>query len=570
MRIALCQLDFTVGDISGNIRKVLDAVAKCRDYGAEIFVFPELALSGYPPEDLLFKKDFIHDVKAGLEKIAGEVKEELLIIGFPEQSEDDLYNSAAFLNNGKIVGMYRKACLPNYGVFDEKRYFTPGSTSILLDCVKSRIGVNICEDMWVSPGVTEQLSACGADLIINISASPYHRGKIRERIDILSERAVSNKITICYLNMVGGQDELVFDGGSTVLSDEGDLILKMPQFEECIDYLDLVHERESGNFREINRIDRLDAEVIKVDIRQNVNKKRIHNVICPDLSDEEEVFTALKTGLRDYVYKNGFKKVVVGVSGGIDSALTAAIAVEALGNENVLGVTMPSRYTSIESKELSKKLLDNLGVEHIDVPIDDIFKAYLKSLERTFTGLPTDITEENIQARIRGNILMAFSNKFGYLVLNTGNKSEVSVGYCTLYGDMAGGFAVLKDVLKTWVYKLANYYNEKFGFEAIPSEIISREPTAELKFNQKDSDAIPPYRILDPILDAYIEDEQDVNGICALGFDRNLVRSIINKADRNEYKRRQAPPGIKITVKAFGRDRRFPITNRYNNATPIV
>jgi len=565
MRIALCQLDFTVGDISGNIRKVLDAMAKCRDYGAEIFIFPELALSGYPPEDLLFKKDFIRDLKIGLEKIAGEVRDELLIIGFPEQSGDDLYNSAAMLNNGKIVGTYKKACLPNYGVFDEKRYFTPGSDLVLMDCIGLIIGVNICEDIWVSPGVTEQLSACGADLIVNISASPYHRGKIRERIDMLSERAVSNRTTICYLNTVGGQDELVFDGGSAVLNDGGELILRMPQFEECIACFDFVPRTVDSSLINKNRVDQLDAEVIKVDIKQSGNKEKNQNAMCPDLSEEEEVFSALKTGLRDYVFKNGFKKVVVGVSGGIDSALTVAIAAEALGKENVVGATMPSRYTSDESKEMSKRLFDNLGIEHIDIPIDDVFQAYLKSLERDFAQLPADITEENIQARIRGNILMAFSNKFGYLVLNTGNKSEVSVGYCTLYGDMAGGFAVLKDVLKTWVYKLANYYNEKSDFEVIPSGIISREPTAELKLNQKDSDTIPPYCILDPILDAYIEDELDVNGICALGFDRDLVRSIINKVDRNEYKRRQAPPGIKITVKAFGRDRRFPITNKYNN-----
>ena len=565
MRIALCQLDFTVGDISGNIRKVLDAMAKCRDYGAEIFIFPELALSGYPPEDLLFKKDFIRDLKIGLEKIAGEVRDELLIIGFPEQSGDDLYNSAAMLNNGKIVGTYKKACLPNYGVFDEKRYFTPGSDLVLMDCIGLIIGVNICEDIWVSPGVTEQLSACGADLIVNISASPYHRGKIRERIDMLSERAVSNRTTICYLNTVGGQDELVFDGGSAVLNDGGELILRMPQFEECIACFDFVPRTVDSSLINKNRVDQLNAEVIKVDIRQRGNKKKNQNAMCPDLGEEEEVFSALKTGLRDYVFKNGFKKVVVGVSGGIDSALTVAIAAEALGKENVVGATMPSRYTSDESKEMSKRLFDNLGIEHIDIPIDDVFQAYLKSLERDFAQLPADITEENIQARIRGNILMAFSNKFGYLVLNTGNKSEVSVGYCTLYGDMAGGFAVLKDVLKTWVYKLANYYNEKSDFEVIPSGIISREPTAELKLNQKDSDTIPPYCILDPILDAYIEDELDVNGICALGFDRDLVRSIINKVDRNEYKRRQAPPGIKITVKAFGRDRRFPITNKYNN-----
>ena len=565
MRIALCQLDFTVGDISGNVRKVLDAMAKCRDYGAEIFIFPELALSGYPPEDLLFKKDFIRDVKMGLEKIAGEVREELLIIGFPEQSGDDLYNSAAILNNGRIAGTYKKACLPNYGVFDEKRYFTPGSDLVLLDCNGLRIGVNICEDIWVSPGVTEQLSACGADLIVNISASPYHRGKIRERIDMLSERAVSNRTTICYLNTVGGQDELVFDGGSAVLNDGGELILRMPQFEECIACFDFVPRTVDSSLINKNRVDQLDAEVIKVDIKQSGNKEKNQNAMCPDLSEEEEVFSALKTGLRDYVFKNGFKKVVVGVSGGIDSALTVAIAAEALGKENVVGATMPSRYTSDESKEMSKRLFDNLGIEHIDIPIDDIFQAYLKSLERDFAQLPADITEENIQARIRGNILMAFSNKFGYLVLNTGNKSEVSMGYCTLYGDMAGGFAVLKDVLKTWVYKLANYCNKRSGFEAIPSGIILREPTAELRLNQKDSDTIPPYRILDPILDAYIEDELDVNSIRALGFDRNLVKSIIKKVDRNEYKRRQAPPGIKITVKAFGRDRRFPITNKYSN-----
>lgn len=565
MRIALCQLDFTVGDISGNVRKVLDAMAKCRDYGAEIFIFPELALSGYPPEDLLFKKDFIRDVKMGLEKIAGEVREELLIIGFPEQSGDDLYNSAAILNNGRIAGTYKKACLPNYGVFDEKRYFTPGSDLVLLDCNGLRIGVNICEDIWVSPGVTEQLSACGADLIVNISASPYHRGKIRERIDMLSERAVSNRTTICYLNTVGGQDELVFDGGSAVLNDGGELILRMPQFEECIACFDFVPRTVDSSLINKSRVDQLNAEVIKVDIKQSGNKEKILNSMCPDLGEEEEVFSALKTGLRDYVYKNGFRKVVVGVSGGIDSALTVAIAAEALGKENVVGATMPSRYTSDESKEMSKRLFDNLGIEHIDIPIDDIFQAYLKSLERDFAQLPADITEENIQARIRGNILMAFSNKFGYLVLNTGNKSEVSMGYCTLYGDMAGGFAVLKDVLKTWVYKLANYCNKRSGFEAIPSGIILREPTAELRLNQKDSDTIPPYRILDPILDAYIEDELDVNSIRALGFDRNLVKSIIKKVDRNEYKRRQAPPGIKITVKAFGRDRRFPITNKYSN-----
>lgn len=538
MKIALAQINTTVGDIAGNADKIISYIKRARDENADIVVFPELALSGYPPEDLLLKKSFLKKNKTYLERIIDGSGSIFVVVGFPDYDKRGTFNAAALIYDKRLIDIYRKIILPNYGVFDEKRYFQPGGMVPVIPFGKSiKFAVNICEDIWHPWGPHRTAALSGkAKLIINISASPYHAGKILERQRMLKDRAVKNRIFVSYCNLVGGQDELVFDGGSLIFSPHGELIARARQFEE-------------------------DFIVADLDISQKGKKSKARTQRL--LEPVEEVYNALVLGLRDYVHKNGFKKVVFGLSGGIDSSLTAAISCDALGRDNVIALSMPSRFTSAQTMRDTKKLADNLKIKLIILPIDKIFRSYLLTLKKGFKGKRPDVTEENLQARIRGGILMAFSNKFGWLVVATGNKSEVSVGYCTLYGDTVGGFGVIKDVPKTLVYRLAEYINKKANFDAIPKSVIARAPTAELRFGQKDQDILPPYPMLDRILDAYVQKDRSKDDIIKLGFNKKIVNKVISMVDRNEYKRRQSPPGVKITPKAFGKDRRMPIVNRF-------
>jgi len=559
VRVALSQINPTVGDLKGNAEKILHFVKEAKKVKADIVTFPELSVCGYPPEDLLLKKRFVKDNLKTLEFIAGNISGIIAVIGFVgEDEEGNIYNSAAIVKDRKIKSVYNKIELPNYGVFDEKRYFKQGNKIPVFVVGKIAFGVNICEDIWKKNGVAKIQKDRGAKIIINISSSPYHTGKVKLREKLLMERTEETKAYICYNNLVGGQDELVFDGASLILSPEGKEIARGKQFEEDLVIADLkVNSESEFKSKEYDYIIELgNLEDIELPVLKIKKPKR--------LTPLEEIYKALTLGTRDYVRKNGFEKVVIGLSGGIDSSLTAVIACDALGKENVVGISMPSRYSSEGTRKDAKILAQNLGIKFIEIPIDKIFNSYLESLREEFQGLSPDITEENIQARIRGNILMALSNKFGYLVLTTGNKSEVSCGYCTLYGDMAGGFNVLKDVFKTLVYKLANFRNRKEKNNLIPESIIKRPPTAELRPDQKDQDALPPYPILDEILKKYVEEGKSYTEIAAENkFDPQLIKKVIKMVDRNEYKRRQAPPGVKITPKAFGKDWRFPITNKY-------
>jgi NAD+ synthase (glutamine-hydrolysing) len=556
MRIALAQINTIVGDFAGNSRKVLDYVEKAKVYQADVIIFPELTLCGYPPEDLLHKPKFIEDSGLCLEELARKIKDITAIIGFVRQDGADIYNSAAVVSNGNFCGFYDKMYLPNYSVFDEKRYFKSGKCNLLFDICGIKAGINICEDIWHPDGPYKAQKESGAQIIFNLSASPYYVNKHRERQCLISNIAVKERVHFAFVNLVGGQDELVFDGASSFFSPEGKIMSSARQFQEDV----LIVEAE---FPVKNNVEKKNLEVIKIDTMLKEKTSKVEMKIEEERSAEWEVYSALTLGLKDYVVKNGFEKVVLGISGGIDSAFAAAVAVDALGRDNVIGVIMPSKYSSDQTQKDAKILADNLGIKSYCLPIGEVFNEYLDSLGNIFKGLKENETEENLQARVRGNFLMALSNKFGWLVLTTGNKSEMSVGYCTLYGDMAGGFAVIKDVPKTLVYKLSNYVNNVKGKEVIPLSILERAPSAELKFNQKDQDSLPEYEILDAILKEYIENDKGLEQIISLGFDRTLVTNIISKVDRNEYKRRQAPPGIKITEKAFGRDRRMPIVNKY-------
>ncbi len=537
MRIAIAQINPTVGDIAKNADKIINYILKARDGRADIVVFPELALCGYPPEDLLLKSPFLKKNESELKRIIDASRDIFAIVGLPDSNKSAVFNAAALIYNKRLIDLYHKIILPNYGIFDEKRYFHPGNKVPIIPFGKDvNIGVNICEDIWHASGPHRTAVVSGkARVIINISASPYHAGKILTRQEILKERAKKFNIFICYCNLVGGQDELVFDGGSLVFRPDGSLLARAKQFEEDLIFADLDIEKAKES---IGRIEKL-------------------------LKPVNEIHSALVLGLRDYARKNGFKKAVLGLSGGIDSSVSASICCEALGRDNVIGIFMPSKFTSVRTKKDTKRFTKNLGIKLISLPINNIYKTYLATLKRSFKGRKANVTEENLQARIRGNTLMALSNKFGYLVITTGNKSEISVGYCTLYGDTAGGFGVIKDVPKTMVYKLAGYINKKAGSEVIPNSIMKRAPTAELKFGQRDRDILPPYSMLDRILDAYIEKDKSKEDIIRLGFNRRIVNRVISMVDRNEYKRRQSPPGVKITPKAFGRDRRMPIVNRW-------
>ena len=572
LRIGLAQINPTVGDLKGNTQKILDYIGRARVLGVDLVAFPELAITGYPPEDLLLKPDFIQANLNCLQQIVEGARSITAVVGFVD-SADDIYNAAAIIHDGTLAGVYHKMYLPNYGVFDENRYFQAGTDYPVFVLRGTVIGVNICEDIWYPAGPSEvQALAGGAEVIINISASPYHAGKGRSRERMLATRATDNVAIVAFCNLVGGQDELVFDGGSVIFDERGELVARARQFEEDLLVVDLnlqgvfrqrLHDPRRRKERAARRGE---FEVQRIDLAgEEPSGKRL--LLTPRqearLERPEEIYRALVLGTRDYVHKNGFQQVVIGLSGGIDSSLTAAIAVDALGAENVTGVFMPSRYSSQVSLEDARQLAANLGIRFLIISIDQTFQAYLNMLAEPFSDTEPDVTEENVQARIRGNILMALSNKFGWLVLTTGNKSELATGYCTLYGDMAGGFAVIKDVPKMLVYALAGHVNAQAGRQIIPQRVFDKAPTAELRPDQKDEDSLGPYRVLDPILHAYVEEDRCLGEIVALGFDEATVRRVIRMVDRAEYKRRQAPPGVKITPRAFGKDRRVPITNRY-------
>lgn len=540
LRIALAQINSTVGDIHGNLAKIESEIKKAKDKGVDIIAFPELALCGYPPEDLLINKQFINANKNAVAKLASDTRGIVAIIGFPMEENEKVFNSAALIGMNDDVGLYKKMHLPNYGVFDEKRYFSPGKEPLVFSVKGFKVGVNICEDIWEESGPVIAQKHAGAELVINISASPFYAGKQNVRTRLVQSRAVSSNIPVLFVNLVGGQDELVFDGNSLAVDDSGQIITQAEAFKEDTVVLEVMRKSD-GKF-DISPIGREEVRT---------------------LSEVEEIIEAIELGIKDYVAKNGFSHVTLGLSGGIDSALVAALSVNALGKDAVTAIGMPSKYSSEETQSDAKILAQKLGIDFKSIPITDIFDIFLMTMEPHFEGLPSGIAEENLQARIRGNILMALSNKFGWLLLATGNKSEISVGYSTLYGDLSGGFAPIKDLPKTLVYKIANHLNSME--EVIPESIIRRAPTAELRPGQKDTDALPPYEVLDAILQAYVEEDLPAENIAEKGFDAELVAKVINMVDRSEYKRRQAPPGIKLTPRAFGRDRRFPITNKFKN-----
>jgi len=553
LRIAMAQVNCTVGDLKGNLRKITEYINRAYQAGADIAVFPELAITGYPPEDLLLKPKFIEDNAAVLKELAVLVKDMVVVVGFVDKKGDAIYNSAAVIYKGRVRGVYHKAHLPNYSVFDEKRYFTAGEASPVFKFGKTAFGVNICEDIWHKDGPIKAQASLGAKLIININASPYYMGKIEEREKIIRSQVKQNRTCFVYVNLVGGQDELVFDGQSMIVDNSGKVIKRAEAFKEDLAIADIaVPEAKVKSKKGLIEIDKALPQK---------NKNKLPDKKIKIFEPAAEVYHALALGLKDYVAKNGFIKVVIGLSGGIDSALVAVLAADAIGRDNVISAFMPSRYTSEESETDAKELAGDLGIKLITIPIDDIYRTYVAVLEPHFANKKSDITEENLQARIRGNILMALSNKFGWLVLTTGNKSEMSTGYATLYGDMAGGFAVIKDVPKTLVYKLAEYRNAQGAI--IPKRIFTKAPTAELRPDQKDSDTLPEYKDLDPILKAYVEEDKALEEILSMGFEHHAVSKVLRMVDKSEYKRRQSPPGIKITPKSFGKDRCMPITNKY-------
>ena len=567
IRLALAQINPVVGDFEYNYNKIVEFIEKAKKLEADIVAFPELALTGYPPEDLILKPSFIEKNLYYLEKLKENVDNIIAIVGFIDKQED-VFNAAAVIYNKDIVGVYHKQFLPNYGVFDENRYFQKGDGLLLLSIDNYKVGVSICEDIWYPENPVNDYAILGAEVVININASPYSQGKVKKREEMLKVRSRDNLISIAYVNMVGGQDELVFDGNSLILDAQGEILAKAESFEEELLLADIdldeifrlqLKDNRLKNLRHIKKP--INVKEVRLDYKIKNKNNQISQKIALDKKEIEDTYKALVVGLRDYINKNGFKKVAIGLSGGIDSSLSACIAVDALGKENVKGVLMPSQYTSKESIEDALELAKNLDIETFTIPIKNIFDKYLEEFQEIFRGLKPDTTEENLQARIRGNILMALSNKFGWIVIATGNKSEMSVGYSTLYGDMVGGFAVLKDVLKTKVYELS-YYRNSIS-KVIPDRVLTKPPSAELRPNQTDEAELLPYPILDQIIQFYVEQDLTVEEIVKLGFEERDVKKIINLIDKNEYKRRQAPIGIKITERAFGKDRRMPITNRF-------
>jgi len=568
MRVALCQDNLTVGDLVGNVERMRARINYAQERGADIAVFSELAITGYPPEDLLLKPGFVADTASALDDLANTTPEIVAVVGYPEVSVagNRLYNSAAILHKGRIEAIYRKHHLPNYAVFDEQRYFSAGEDALVVDLEQSRIGISICEDIWVEGGPAEWVAVQGeATLLLNLSASPYHINKGLEREQLFADRCREHNCYLAFCNAVGGQDELVFDGHSLVLGPTGNVIARGKQFAEDFVVVDLdlqAPEKQKNNPEQTEG-----RQVVKI-ITINTNRTATPPLATQQqaplptpLSVDAEIYQALTLGTGDYVRKNGFSGAVIGLSGGIDSALTLVVAVDALGPEAVTAVSMPSRYTAEMNRTDAETLCDNLGVKLLEIPIETVVTSFTDVLADSFSGIGANVTEENLQARIRGNLLMALSNKFGWLVLTTGNKSEMSVGYATLYGDMAGGFALLKDVLKTQVYRLAKWRNSVA--EIIPQRIIDKAPTAELRENQLDTDNLPPYDELDGILQAYIEHDRPAKEIINSGFDVSTVNHIVSLVDRSEYKRRQCAPGVRISTRAFGKDRRLPITNRY-------
>jgi NAD+ synthase (glutamine-hydrolysing) len=571
LRIALCQMNATVGDIAGNEQTIRAHLAEARAQGAQLVLFPELALTGYPPEDLLLKEHFLRDTRAALERIAAETHDIVALVGFPER-HDDVFNALAVLADGEVQAIYRKVWLPNYGVFDEQRYFQAGPGGALLELDGVKVGLTICEDIWEPGPPASDEARAGASLLVNISASPYHAGKGLERERMLAQRARDNVCAVAFCALVGGQDELVFDGHSLVLDHEGTVIARASQFEEelLIATIDPAaahaHRLRDTRHRVPSARDAATVPTLaSLPLPPAPTGARTGGTIAPLLEPAAEVYAALVTGLRDYVRKNGFKRVILGLSGGIDSALVACIAADALGPDGVAVAVMPSPFSSPETQADARLLAETLGIERFEFDIAPTMNAYDATLAGAFAGREPDIAEENLQARIRGNLVMALSNKFGWLVLATGNKSEMSVGYSTLYGDLAGGFALIKDCPKTRVYELARHRNAiaPDGEGPIPVSIIERPPSAELRHDQRDEDSLPPYAVLDPILDGYVEEDLGREQLILRGFAAADVDRVIALVDRAEYKRRQAPPGIKITSRAFGRDRRVPITNRY-------
>jgi NAD+ synthase (glutamine-hydrolysing) len=572
LRIGMAQINTTVGDFKGNTEKILDAIAEGKSLGIDLLTFPELAICGYPPEDLLLKPQFIQENLQSLERVVAGSSGITAVVGFVD-TEGDLYNAAAVIHNGKLAGVYRKIYLPNYGVFDENRYFQAGRECTVYVIAGVNVGINICEDIWYEAGPATVQAYAGAEVIVNISASPYHFDKRNFRERMLGTRASDNVAIVAHNNLVGGQDELVFDGNSIVLDEKGQLIARGKQFEEDLIVADLdveavfrtrLHDPRWRKRTLLLEEQKWRAPTIAIsEAPSSIPKPPLPQRQIEVRGLPGEIYDALVVGTRDYILKNGIKKVAIGLSGGIDSAIVATIAVDALGPSNVIGVSMPSRYSSPGSISDAELLARNLGIKLMSIPIEKVFKSYLDVLAEPFKGAKPDATEENVQARIRGNLLMALSNKFGWLVLTTGNKSEMATGYTTLYGDMAGGFAVIKDVPKTMVYQLARYRNAQAGRELIPSAVFEKPPSAELRADQKDIDSLPPYDRLDPVLTAYVEEDKSVEQIVAMGIDEEVVKRAARLVDSSEYKRRQSPPGVKITPRAFGRDRRLPITNRF-------
>ncbi|MYD70617.1 MAG: NAD+ synthase [Acidobacteria bacterium] len=575
LRVALCQANLTVGDLAGNVERLRGCIRQARGQAADILVCPELAITGYPPEDLLLKPSFLRDAAAAVEELARDVSGIVALVGMPDAGPATeggrrrlTGNAAAVLADGRVAGVYRKHHLPNYAVFDEQRYFEPGNRALVLDIGGCRVAVTICEDIWEPGGPVDWATmGGGAEVVVNLSASPYHRDKGTERERRFARCAQNHHCFLAFCNTVGAQDELVFDGHSLVIAPDGDVMARGPQFEEALLIVDLDPEQARssragdarwGMARAPGPVDTLALPVS----HPHASRPPLDPLPAGDaLSAEAEVYGALTLGTADYVRKNHFPGVVLGLSGGIDSALALAVAADALGPGAVTAVSMPSRYTADMNRDDAADLAARLGVRLIELPIEDLAGAYGGALAGPFTDTEPNVAEENLQARIRGNLLMALSNKFGWLVLTTGNKSEMSVGYATLYGDMAGGFAVLKDVLKTWVYRLAEWRNR--DGEVIPQRILDKPPTAELRENQRDSDSLPPYDVLDGILAAYVEEDRSPAEIEALGYAGETVKQVVQLVDRAEYKRRQAPPGVRISTRAFGKDRRLPITNRY-------
>ncbi len=573
LRVGLAQINTTVGDFRGNTARIGESIEQARKLDVDLVVFPELATCGYPPEDLIFRTAFVAENLKVLDEVIKQSADISLVLGFVD-SDHDLYNAAAIVHDGKLAGVYRKIYLPTYGVFDEDRYFRAGNTCQVYVMGGTSVGITVCEDVWYEAGPAMIEAHAGAEVIVNIGASPYHSGKPAQRERMLASRAADSVAIVVHVNLVGGQDELVFDGGSVIINEVGEVVARGKQFGEDFLVADLdidavfrqrLHDprwRKSRTF-----LSDRGWHLTRVVLPETVATPKcpVAPVARAPMEALEEVYSALTLGTRDYLVKNGIQKAVIGLSGGIDSSLVAAIAVDAIGRENVIGVSMPSRYSSPGSRVDAALLGANLGIELVTVPIEPVYAAFMETLAAAFAGTPPDVTEENLQARIRGLILMALSNKFGWLVLTTGNKSEMSTGYTTLYGDMAGGFAVIKDVTKTLVYELAAYRNRVAGRDLIPGSVLAKPPSAELRPGQKDSDSLPPYDLLDVILAGYVEEDRGLDDLVRRGLDMTMVRQAIRLVDASEYKRRQAPLGVRITPRALGRERRIPVTNRFKD-----